>query len=148
MVLGSFSSNMLNESSPIDVDSLNSLAVAGKTLNSLNPDPTADVTEGFSSCASHGGMAVDRKESNLLTILGSFAVKTVMTYSINAGIYVLDPSLLAVVPNGNAMDMPDFVQICLERGEQIAGYQITEAWLDIGDLTELERARREAAFLL
>ena len=66
--------------------------------------------------------------------------KPTHTWFINAGIYVLQPSALALIGSGETVDMPTVLHRLVERGEKVAAYPITEYWLDIGRMEDFERA--------
>ncbi len=57
----------------------------------------------------------------------------------NAGLYVLDPSVLRLVPRNTAYDMPMLVQAVLDAGMAVAAFPIIEKFFDIGSPVELER---------
>jgi NDP-sugar pyrophosphorylase family protein len=71
--------------------------------------------------------------------------KPTMTYPTNAGIYVLNPALLARVPRDTAYTIPALIEDCVARGEPVGAFPIDEEWLDIGRPHELQRARGEAS---
>ena len=77
-----------------------------------------------------------------------FREKPVMNFSINAGIYVLEPEVLTLREKGTTFDMPDLIEDCLKSGKLVSAYQITEAWHDVGEMAELERARGERSLAL
>jgi dTDP-glucose pyrophosphorylase len=62
---------------------------------------------------------------------------------VNAGIYVLDPEILHLVPAGVNYPITDLAATCLERGDRVAGWRLTEDWHDIGRPHEFARARGE-----
>jgi dTDP-glucose pyrophosphorylase len=66
-------------------------------------------------------------------------------YPVNAGIYVLDPSVLDLVPRDEYFDATDLLELLLARGLPVAGYRIREYWLDVGHLHDLEKANRDLA---
>lgn len=66
-------------------------------------------------------------------------------YPVNAGIYVLDPSVLDLVPRDEYFDATDLLELLLSRGMAVAGYRIREYWLDVGRLHDLEKANRDLA---
>jgi dTDP-glucose pyrophosphorylase len=66
-------------------------------------------------------------------------------YAVNAGIYVLDPSVLDLVPRDEYFDATDLLELLLARGLPVAGYRIREYWLDVGRLHDLEKANRDLA---
>ena len=59
----------------------------------------------------------------------------------NAGIYVLDPSLLARVPRDTHFSLPTLVEECLQRKEPVGAYRIEEDWIDVGRQHELRQAQ-------
>ena len=67
--------------------------------------------------------------------------KPSQTWTTNAGIYVLEPVLLARVPPASYFPFPRLVEECLDRGEPVGAFQIEEDWFDIGRPRELLRAR-------
>ena len=68
--------------------------------------------------------------------------KPVHRFFVNAGIYVLDRSLIKKVDGKSNLDMPDFLEKELGK-EHIKAFPIHEYWLDIGRMEEYEKANRE-----
>ncbi|HKA42736.1 MAG TPA: nucleotidyltransferase family protein [Burkholderiales bacterium] len=64
-------------------------------------------------------------------------------YLINAGIYVLDPEVLCLVPAGRFFPMTSLFETLLLRKQRVAVYSIEEDWIDVGRREELDRARGE-----
>jgi len=62
---------------------------------------------------------------------------------INAGMYVLSPEVLHMVPPDEFFDMPSLFSALLEKGEAASVFPLREYWLDIGRFEEFERAQRE-----
>ena len=62
---------------------------------------------------------------------------------VNAGIYVMEPSALDVIPRGQYADATDVVQLLLRAGRTVAAYLIREYWLDVGRHPDLEKAHRD-----
>lgn len=63
---------------------------------------------------------------------------------INAGIYVLEPQVLEVIPSGELFDFSKNVfPILLEKGRPLYGREIEGLWMDIGRPTDLWRASLE-----
>jgi NDP-sugar pyrophosphorylase family protein len=69
--------------------------------------------------------------------------KPTMTYLTNAGIYLLDSSLLERIPKGTSYTVPALLDDCLARGEPIGAFRIDDDWLDVGRPQDLRRARGE-----
>lgn len=63
----------------------------------------------------------------------------------NAGIYVLAPETLSLVPSGEVFNMTDLMALELNRKSKIAIFPIHEYWSDIGTPDELEKARNAFA---
>jgi dTDP-glucose pyrophosphorylase len=59
----------------------------------------------------------------------------------NAGIYVLQPSIVARVPHGSEYPLPALIEECLERQEAVGAFRIETDWIDVGHQAELQRAR-------
>lgn len=62
-------------------------------------------------------------------------------YRINAGFYMLSKSVLSVVPKETFYDLPTLFSDLLQRGMKGGTYMHEGRWIDIGNLTELKRAR-------
>lgn len=60
---------------------------------------------------------------------------------INAGIYVLSPDTLKLVPRRTNYPITDLFGTLLERGQPVGGCLIRDEWTDIGRPQELQRAR-------
>lgn len=67
--------------------------------------------------------------------------KPTTSWPVNAGIYVLEPSLLARVPWGQMFPITRLFDGCLSRGEPIGLWAIPDQWQDIGRPQELAHAR-------
>lgn len=63
----------------------------------------------------------------------------------NAGIYVLDPKVLTLVPKDTALDMPDLIARAIAAGMPVRVFPITEKWFDIGSPEDFERVLHEFA---
>jgi dTDP-glucose pyrophosphorylase len=66
--------------------------------------------------------------------------KPVTDKFINAGVYVLNPSLLKLLTYGQKIDMTDLFELMLNNHKPINGYPIYENWLDVGNPTDLLKA--------
>lgn len=62
---------------------------------------------------------------------------------INAGIYVLDPDVLNMIPDGTYFDMPELFLRLMGEGRTTVAFPIREYWLDIGQPQDLQRAETE-----
>ncbi len=59
----------------------------------------------------------------------------------NAGIYVLEPTVLAAVPPGQHHDLPQLIAEHLAAGERVGLWPLDEDWHDVGRPEDLRRAR-------
>jgi dTDP-glucose pyrophosphorylase len=59
----------------------------------------------------------------------------------NAGIYVLQPAVIARVPQGSEYPLPALIEECLDRNETVGAFRIETDWIDVGHQAELKRAR-------
>ncbi len=88
---------------------------------------------------------VIREADGLITALDE---KPIENYIVNAGIYVINPSVLSLIPRGQRYDMTDLINDLLSRQQRVAPFPIHEYWLDIGRPEDYQRAREEAAQFL
>jgi dTDP-glucose pyrophosphorylase len=59
----------------------------------------------------------------------------------NAGIYVLDHSLIKTIASQKKLDMPSLLNLQVAQGEMVAMYPINDYWLDIGREADFIRAQ-------
>jgi NDP-sugar pyrophosphorylase family protein len=65
------------------------------------------------------------------------------TYLVNAGIYMLEPTVQRFIPSGRRFDMTDLIQRLLDAGRPVVSFPIVEYWLDIGQKADYERAQED-----
>lgn len=61
----------------------------------------------------------------------------------NAGIYVLSPEVLNLMPQKVPCDMPDLVEVMLKTSHPVSVFPIHEYWADVGNPHDLERAEQD-----
>ncbi len=71
--------------------------------------------------------------------------KPVQQFLVNAGVYLLEPSVLEYIPARERFDMTDLVQRLLEEQRTVVSFPIVEYWIDIGQQADYEQAQRDAA---
>ncbi|MFA4133386.1 MULTISPECIES: nucleotidyltransferase family protein [unclassified Brevibacillus] len=71
--------------------------------------------------------------------------KPLQRYFVNAGIYVLDPTVIELIPENNFFDMPSLFEKLMKQQEETIAFPIREYWLDIGRISDFERANVEFA---
>jgi dTDP-glucose pyrophosphorylase len=69
--------------------------------------------------------------------------KPVIEQFINAGIYVLNPACIDLIPRNRFFDMTDLIQVVLDQGGSVGAFPIIEYWRDIGNPADLQAAGRE-----
>ncbi len=63
----------------------------------------------------------------------------------SAGIYVLDPIVLDLLPPASRVEMPELIAEALAEGLPVNAFPILETWIDIGGTAEFERALMQFA---
>lgn len=76
-------------------------------------------------------------------VIAAIEEKPVQRFFVNAGIYVLSPAALKLIPSGTPYDMPTLFQQLTRDKLRTVAYPLREYWLDIGRTEEFERAQRE-----
>lgn len=61
-------------------------------------------------------------------------------YLVNAGIYVLSPSLLDSIPRARFYPMTELFEALVREGRRVSVYRIEEDWIDVGRREDLSRA--------
>ena len=73
--------------------------------------------------------------------------KPVHSFFVNAGIYVLNSELVKNIEKNCYLDMPNFLEQQIVKGERISVFPVHEYWVDIGCAEEYERAKKDMAGL-
>jgi len=66
--------------------------------------------------------------------------KPCLTYEVNTGVYVLDPTVLKHIPQDVFFDMPDLFEVLLDKGIDIYTYKLEDYWIDVGHVDDYEKA--------
>ena len=69
--------------------------------------------------------------------------KPVQRFTVSAGIYVISPHVLELVPKATYLDMPALFDAAAGQGLKARCHRIDGYWLDIGRLPDYERANLE-----
>jgi NDP-sugar pyrophosphorylase family protein len=88
----------------------------------------------------HVPYGVVRLDGAMMTAIDE---KPVHSFFVSAGIYVLSPDAVDLIPKNEFFDMPTLFERLLQTGNRAAAYPLREYWLDVGRMEELERARQE-----
>ena len=70
--------------------------------------------------------------------------KPVVGFFVNAGIYLLEPSVLRHIPKGERFDMTELIQRLLDEKRPVVSFPVREYWLDIGEHAEYQQAGQDA----
>ncbi len=71
--------------------------------------------------------------------------KPLQHFFINAGLYVLNPEIIDLIPSNTYFDIPELISILMLKGQEIAVFPIREYWIDIGHIDDYEKANNEFA---
>jgi len=74
--------------------------------------------------------------------IASIKEKPVQRYFVNAGIYVLNPEVIDVIPSGAFVDMPAVFERLIADGRDTSAFLIREYWQDIGQPDDYCEANR------
>jgi dTDP-glucose pyrophosphorylase len=77
------------------------------------------------------------------TRLCSIEEKPIERFFVNAGIYVLNPEVLELIPKNNYFDMPSLFELLIKLQKKTNVFPIREYWLDIGKTRDFEKANLE-----
>lgn len=69
--------------------------------------------------------------------------KPVQRFFVNAGIYVLEPEVLDLIPSNGFFNMTDLFAKLLAERLKVTTFPIREYWVDIGQIGDFERASRD-----
>lgn len=72
-----------------------------------------------------------------------FQEKPEIVSSVSMGVYVMEPSVIDFVPEGQAFDLPDLVQALLRANQPVGAFKYDGLWFDIGRKEDYERAVAE-----
>lgn len=73
----------------------------------------------------------------------TFEEKPRYTSFINAGIYLLNPEVLDIIPYNTYYDMPELFKTLINSKKNIAAYELKSYWIDIGHTSDYERANSD-----
>jgi dTDP-glucose pyrophosphorylase len=71
----------------------------------------------------------------------SFSEKPSRAWTINAGIYVLEPELLKRIPAEENFPITTLLESCLSKKEKVGAFHLHGDWIDVGRAADLQKAR-------
>jgi dTDP-glucose pyrophosphorylase len=69
--------------------------------------------------------------------------KPIYTFFVNAGIYLLNPSVHEHIPQDCRFDMTDLIERLTSTDHTVVSFPVVEYWLDIGQLDDYEKAQED-----
>jgi dTDP-glucose pyrophosphorylase/CBS domain-containing protein len=69
--------------------------------------------------------------------------KPVQHFMVNAGIYLIEPSVRAFIPDAERFDMTDLITRLLDAGQPVVSFPIVEYWLDVGQPGDYAQAQQD-----
>jgi len=79
-------------------------------------------------------------ETNSCGAVSKVTEKPVVSWLVNAGVYVIEPSLIKEISANTYFTMPALIELCLEKKRSVGIYYIRDEWFDVGSPEELMRA--------
>ena len=73
----------------------------------------------------------------------SIEEKPIHSFFVNAGIYLLEPDCIGLIPDNKFYDMPTLFEELVATKQKIVSFPLKEYWLDIGRMADYERANVE-----
>ncbi len=69
--------------------------------------------------------------------------KPIVRHFINAGIYLLNPGVLQLIPNNDVYDMTDLINRLIADSRRVISFPIREYWMDIGQHADHRQAEED-----
>ncbi len=66
-----------------------------------------------------------------------------LNFLTNAGIYLLEPNVQRLIPNGQHLDMTELIELLIANKQTVVSFPIIEYWLDIGQHADYVRAQED-----
>ena len=75
-------------------------------------------------------------------VIENMREKPLISFLTNTGIYIVEPSVVESMVDGEAIGFPDVVERERQKGHKVAVYPVSENdWMDMGQIPELEKMR-------
>ncbi|MFH0954151.1 MAG: nucleotidyltransferase family protein [Verrucomicrobiota bacterium] len=69
--------------------------------------------------------------------------KPMYSFLVNAGIYLIEPSVCDVVPLDRRFDMTDLIGVLVSQRRKVISFPILEYWLDVGRPKDYQQAQKD-----
>lgn len=76
-------------------------------------------------------------------LVKSVREKPRLSHFVNAGIYLLNPSVYQFIPHGERFNMTDLIQWLINAERRVVCFPVSEYWLDIGQHDDYVRAQSD-----
>lgn len=73
----------------------------------------------------------------------SIEEKPVHNFYVNAGVYLLEPDCIDLIPQDEFFDMPSMFEKLIELKKKVVSFPLQNYWLDIGRLEDLKKANND-----
>jgi dTDP-glucose pyrophosphorylase len=77
------------------------------------------------------------------SMVRSIVEKPRYRHFVSAGMYVIEPEVLDLIPQGQRYDMPDLIKCVIARRQNVVSFPIREYWLDVGRPEDFRKAQRD-----
>ena len=67
--------------------------------------------------------------------------KPSINFLVNAGIYLVGPSVFNFIPPEKKFDMTDLIEVLINHQRKVISFPVVEYWLDIGQLSDYQQAQ-------
>ena len=76
-------------------------------------------------------------------MITSISEKPELKFLINAGVYIVSPSALDIIPRGTFFNMTDLIQTLIDQNRKVETYYIEGEWQDLGTMEVYEKVNAE-----
>lgn len=73
----------------------------------------------------------------------SIEEKPIHSFFVNAGIYLLEPECIDLIPSNGFYDMPLLFEELILNNKKTVSFPLKEYWLDVGRISDYEKAKVE-----
>jgi dTDP-glucose pyrophosphorylase/predicted transcriptional regulator len=77
------------------------------------------------------------------TLVTSIEEKPKLNFFVNAGVYIINPSILSFIEKDSYVDMPDLLATIIEDKRKVTMFPVHEYWLDIGIMQHYDMAQED-----
>jgi NDP-sugar pyrophosphorylase family protein len=112
-----------------------------RALHRYHQEHAADMTVGVRQFAFEVPYGVVKTDGSRVLRIDE---KPRLTLFVNAGIYLVEPTVHRFLGQGVSLSMPDLIQTVIEAGLTVVSFPVLEYWIDIGRIDDYKAAQTEA----